>query len=167
MLCIVFFVLPTFQKLQLSKWELSILYKILFTHPYWSAVAWQAAAQEVIGDDMNSVHLTTVQVIPCAAGGVCGAHVDMVILSLCNDQVGLCPVAVAPAGRAQIVLTVCKALYILRDAGAWGKGELLNHHKPTVHFMRQKYQWDSYLSWIFQANSRHCHNGHVLLLRWR
>lgn len=66
---------------------------------------------------MDSVELATVQVVPRAAGGVCGAHVDVAILSHSKGQVGVRPMAAGPADRAPIVLTLCNALHVLRYTG--------------------------------------------------
>lgn len=89
----------------------------MFTHSYRSAVARHAAAQVVVGNDMNGVLLATVQVVPGAVGGVCGAHVSVAVLSHCDGHVGLRPIALGPADRAEIVLTMCKTLHMLRHAG--------------------------------------------------
>lgn len=67
---------------------------------------------------MDGVHLTTVQVIPGAVGGACGAHVDMAILSNCEGYVGICSIATGPADRAKIVLAVGETLHVFRYAGA-------------------------------------------------
>lgn len=51
----------------------------MFTHSYGRAVARPAAAQVVVGNDVNGVPLAAVQVVPAAAGGGCGAHVGVVV----------------------------------------------------------------------------------------
>lgn len=79
----------------------------MFTRSYGSAVAWHAAAQVVIGNDMNGVLLATVQVIPGAICGVCDAHVGVAILTHCYGHVGLRPIAFRPVDCAEIVLTMC------------------------------------------------------------
>lgn len=61
---------------------------------------------------MDGVHLTTVQVIPGAVGGACGAHVDVAVLSNCDGYVGICSIATGPADRAEIVLAVSETLHV-------------------------------------------------------
>lgn len=66
---------------------------------------------------MDGVHLPTVQVIPGAVGGACGAHVDVAVLSNREGDVGICSIAAGPADRAKIVLAVSEALQVLGSAG--------------------------------------------------
>lgn len=88
------------------------------THSYpRRAVARHAGARFIESNDVNGVMVTTVQVIPGAVGGVCGTRMGVAVLSHCYSHVGFCPITLGPADHTQVVLTVCKALYILRHTG--------------------------------------------------
>lgn len=90
---------------------------MLLTHAYPGAVAWLAVAQVVIGDDLNGIMLSTVQIIPGARVVFCDAFMCLAVQSHCNCDVRLCPISWGPADRAQAVLTMCIALYMLRHTG--------------------------------------------------
>lgn len=97
----------------------------LFTHPNCRAVARHAGALVVECDDVNCVCFTAVQVVPRASGGVCGALVDMAVLSHRYGQVGLCIGKHGPADGAEAVLAAHVALQLFRDAGTWRVHQLL------------------------------------------
>ena len=67
------------------------------TCAYGGAVARGAAAQVVVGDDVDGVEVSTVQVLPGAAGRVGGAHVGVAVCSDSDSGVGLRPFALGPA----------------------------------------------------------------------
>lgn len=101
------------------------LIKTLPTHLNCGAVARHTGTLVVKGNDVYCIHFPAVKVSPCARSGVCGALMSVAILPHCYGQVGVCFSTHDPSDWAQVVLTLCEAIYIFRNTGTWGQKGLL------------------------------------------
>lgn len=91
------------------------------------AVAVQAGAVAFLCSHHNSVHLSTVQVVPGAGGGVGETPVGVAVKPSCNGNICFGAVTGPPADRAHVELTLHRGCHVAGDTWSWGEkggGEL-------------------------------------------
>ncbi len=84
-----------------------------------SAVARQTGAVVTLCPNYNSVLLSTVQVVPCAGGGVSEAQVGVAIKSSCYGSICFSTITGSPADRAHVELTLYVSCNMVGDTWTW------------------------------------------------
>ena len=87
------------------------------------AIAWQTSAVSIPRHHLDSVLLTTVQVVPGAGAGICDTLVVVAIKSCCHSKVCLIYIAGGPTNQTNTGVTFRIGHHCHGHTGTQGFGE--------------------------------------------